>query len=294
MLEEETTRINDTLKKMIEKSQVDESIACGLLLRCDELPMTLIVLQKSAIGKTINELRRVTKDENLSRTAKNLLRKWQQLLPRSTTARSPVDNATTNVSTSHRSSSAREAPTVNETLRSPSKKICSASAMPASEAVRMKSRALLASALTGTDLPEGSADPVELSARLEGAIFEDIKETSVKYGRRVRSRVFNLRDAKNPELRRKVLIGLITVEQLAVMSAEEMTSDALKEECARFKEISHRERQLAVDEGTGSDLLQCEQCKANNCSYSELQTLSGDEPMTVFALCRNCGHRWRG
>ncbi|CAF4219439.1 unnamed protein product, partial [Adineta steineri] len=42
------------------------------------------------------------------------------------------------------------------------------------------------------------------------------------------------------------------------------------------------------------DLIQCEQCKKNNCSYSELQTLSGDEPMTLFVLCRNCGHRWRG
>jgi transcription elongation factor S-II len=68
----------------------------------------------------------------------------------------------------------------------------------------------------------------------------------------------------------------------------------LKKECAKFKEIAHLESQLAIDEGVGTDLIQCEKCQQNNCSYSELQTLSGDEPMTLFILCRNCGYRWRG
>ncbi|CAF4183639.1 unnamed protein product, partial [Rotaria sordida] len=126
------------------------------------------------------------------------------------------------------------------------------------DTIRLKSRELLANALSVTRIPEGSGDPVKLSARIEDVIFKEIKDTTVKYGRRIRSRIFNLRDLKNPDLRIKVLLGSITPERLAVMTAEEMISDTLKKECAKFKEIAHRESLLAVDEGIGSDLIQCE------------------------------------
>jgi transcription elongation factor S-II len=34
-------------------------------------------------------------------------------------------------------------------------------------------------------------------------------------------------------------------------------------------------------------------CKQNNCAYTEAQTRSADEPMTLFVLCKNCGYRWK-
>lgn len=34
-------------------------------------------------------------------------------------------------------------------------------------------------------------------------------------------------------------------------------------------------------------------CKQNNCAYTEAQTRSADEPMTLFVLCKSCGHRWK-
>lgn len=42
----------------------------------------------------------------------------------------------------------------------------------------------------------------------------------MKYKNRVRSRISNLKDAKNPGLRRKVLCGSITPQQIAVMTSE--------------------------------------------------------------------------
>jgi len=42
----------------------------------------------------------------------------------------------------------------------------------------------------------------------------------MKYKNRVRSRLSNLKDAKNPGLRRKVLCGAITPQQIAVMTSE--------------------------------------------------------------------------
>lgn len=42
----------------------------------------------------------------------------------------------------------------------------------------------------------------------------------MKYKNRVRSRVSNLKDSKNPHLCQKVLSGIITPEQIAKMTAE--------------------------------------------------------------------------
>ena len=49
--------------------------------------------------------------------------------------------------------------------------------------------------------------------------------------------------------------------------------------------------QLAIKQGTKTDLLKCGRCRKTNCSYFQLQTRSADEPMTVFANCNECGNR---
>lgn len=52
------------------------------------------------------------------------------------------------------------------------------------------------------------------------AIFKELKDTGVKYRNRIRSRISNLKDLKNPNLRISVLLGIITPERLAVLTAE--------------------------------------------------------------------------
>jgi transcription elongation factor S-II len=52
------------------------------------------------------------------------------------------------------------------------------------------------------------------------AIFKELKDTGVKYRNRIRSRISNLKDSKNPNLRINVLLGIITPERLAVLTAE--------------------------------------------------------------------------
>lgn len=42
----------------------------------------------------------------------------------------------------------------------------------------------------------------------------------MKYKNRVRSRISNLKDAKNPNLRRNVLCGNVTPDRIAKMTAE--------------------------------------------------------------------------
>ena len=51
-------------------------------------------------------------------------------------------------------------------------------------------------------------------------IFQEFKNTDMKYKNRVRSRISNLKDVKNPNLRRTVLCGNVSPERMAGMSAE--------------------------------------------------------------------------
>lgn len=141
--------------------------------------------------------------------------------------------------------------------------------------------------------PEGCLTPEELADELEEAIFAEFKNTDMKYKNRIRSRVANLKDPKNPSLRSNFIVGAITAQRLAKMTPEEMASDEMKNLRDRFVKEAINDAQLATNQGTKTDLLKCGKCKKRNCTYNQLQTRSSDEPMTTFVLCNECGNRWK-
>ncbi|KAJ8340815.1 hypothetical protein SKAU_G00331060 [Synaphobranchus kaupii] len=124
-------------------------------------------------------------------------------------------------------------------------------------------------------------------------IYQEIKATDMKYKNRVRSRISNLKDPKNPGLRKNVLAGAIELQRIATMTAEEMASDELKQLRNVLTQEAIREHQMAKTGGTTTDLLQCGKCRKKNCTYNQVQTRSADEPMTTFVLCNECGNRWK-
>ncbi|EMP31105.1 Arf-GAP with SH3 domain, ANK repeat and PH domain-containing protein 3 [Chelonia mydas] len=139
--------------------------------------------------------------------------------------------------------------------------------------------------LLGTE-PESKGSPAPLG-------LLELKSTDMKYRNRVRSRISNLKDPKNPNLRRNVLNGAISPSLIARMTAEEMASDELKELRNAMTLEAIREHQMAKTGGTTTDLFQCGKCKKKNCTYNQVQTRSADEPMTTFVLCNECGNRWK-
>uniref|UniRef100_H0WVF5 Transcription elongation factor n=1 Tax=Otolemur garnettii TaxID=30611 RepID=H0WVF5_OTOGA len=162
------------------------------------------------------------------------------------------------------------------------------------DAVRNKCREMLSAALqTDHDHVAIGADLERLSAQIEEYILCDVGNTDMKYKNRVRSRISNLKDAKNPDLRRNVLCGAITPQQIAVMTSEEMASDELKEIRKAMTKEAIREHQMARTGGTQTDLFTCSKCRKKNCTYTQVQTRSSDEPMTTFVVCNECGNRWK-
>ncbi|CAF0947621.1 unnamed protein product [Didymodactylos carnosus] len=301
MAEEEIARINRKLEKMISNNGIDESIARDLLVRLQESRITLLILQKTGIGKTINNLRKALTppNEDLATLAKGLLKNWKKLVPEVSKEDKITNNNHNSLPPTSTQNEKNETTTSKPNGIERSLSAASSTSIPSSLAsnthdeVRLKSRDLLAAALSVSEIPEGSADPVELAARVEDAIYKEIQDTGVKYKNRIRSRLANLKDLKNPGLRNNVLLGYITSERLASLTADEMASEDLKREREKLTKDAINEHQLAVATGIGTDLIQCGRCKQKNCTYTEAQTRSADEPMTLFVLCNHCGLRWK-
>ncbi|KAK3736289.1 hypothetical protein QZH41_020753, partial [Actinostola sp. cb2023] len=133
----------------------------------------------------------------------------------------------------------------------------------------------------------------QVASRCENCIFEEFKDTNVKYKQRIRSRVNNLRDPKNPMLKVRLLGGEIPPERFANMSSEDMATDELKMMRQEFTKEGIKEAQLAKNLGTSTSLFKCGKCGLRKTTYNQLQTRSADEPMTTFVYCTNCGNRWK-
>ncbi|XP_008292330.1 transcription elongation factor A protein 3 isoform X1 [Stegastes partitus] len=162
------------------------------------------------------------------------------------------------------------------------------------DSIRDKCIEMISAALrTDNDYKDFGANCDGMAAEIEDHIYQEIKATDMKYKNRVRSRISNLKDPKNPGLRRNVLAGSIELRRIATMSAEEMASDELKQLRNVLTQEAIREHQMAKTGGTTTDLLQCGKCKKKNCTYNQVQTRSADEPMTTFVLCNECGNRWK-
>ncbi|NXL80499.1 TCEA3 protein, partial [Leptocoma aspasia] len=160
------------------------------------------------------------------------------------------------------------------------------------DSVRDKCIEMLTAALRmDDDYKEFSVNCEKMASEIEDHILCGARD--MKYRNRVRSRISNLKDPKNPGLRRNVLCGAIEPSLIARMTAEEMASDELKKLRNAMTQEAIREHQMAKTGGTVTDLFQCGKCKKKNCTYNQVQTRSADEPMTTFVLCNECGNRWK-
>ncbi|XP_021561783.1 transcription elongation factor A protein 1 isoform X3 [Carlito syrichta] len=264
--------------------------------------MTLELLQSTRIGMSVNAIRKQSTDEEVTSLAKSLIKSWKKLLDGPSTEKDPDEKKKEPAITSQNSPEAREESSSSSNVSSRKDEtnardtyVSSFPRAPStSDSVRLKCREMLAAALrTGDDYIAIGADEEELGSQIEEAIYQEIRNTDMKYKNRVRSRISNLKDAKNPNLRKNVLCGNIPPDLFARMTAEEMASDELKEMRKNLTKEAIREHQMAKTGGTQTDLFTCGKCKKKNCTYTQVQTRSADEPMTTFVVCNECGNRWK-
>uniref|UniRef100_A0A915PYB0 Transcription elongation factor n=1 Tax=Setaria digitata TaxID=48799 RepID=A0A915PYB0_9BILA len=304
--EEEVLRIGKKFERMIQGTKTMDD-AMELLDALSALPVDITILTKTRIGMTINDLRKKTSDEHIAKRAKALIKEWKVLLANKTSSNKGDgrDSVSKNSSSASVSSNAFNGSSKHVSQPSAVQKSASGSANSSaappptarkqllSDEVRNKCATMILDALLSKELPDGTLDPEDLAIRTERKLFEVHRGTSEKYKAALRSRVFNLRDKKNLVLRENVLIGAVTPEKFAVMTADEMASDEMKAQREKFTKQAIEEYQMAVQEGTPSDMFKCGKCGKKNCTYTQVQTRSADEPMTTFVFCRECGNRWK-
>ncbi|XP_053571018.1 transcription elongation factor A protein 1 isoform X2 [Bombina bombina] len=298
---DEIIRIAKKMERMVQKKNTVGAL--DLLKELKILPMTLELLQSTRIGMSVNSIRKQSTDEDVTSLAKSLIKSWKKLLDGPSSDKEPEEKKKEQQPPSQSSPEAREESSSSSNSSSkkeegPMRSDGIVSSFPRApntlDSVRLKCRELIATALkTGDDYITIGADDEELGAQIEEAVFQEFKNTDAKYKNRVRSRISNLKDAKNPNLRRNVLCGNISTEHFARMTAEEMASDELKEMRKNLTKEAIREHQMAKTGGTETDLFTCGKCKQKNCTYTQVQTRSADEPMTTFVFCNICGNRWK-
>lgn len=264
---DEIAKIKRELEKAIPNN--DAKGALELLRSLESVPMTLDVLQSTHIGKTVNKVRKSINNGDVNSISKSIVKKWRKLL-------SPTQESTTSIR--------KKAPVQTEVPVTTNE-------------VRLKCRQLLCEALKKPLPSELMQEPFLeeeiLAGRIEECIYQEFKSIDAKYKNRVRSRVSNLSDIKNPYLRFNVLRGDIAPERIAKMTAEEMASDELKKEREKFTKEAINDHQMALTTGTKTSEIKCPACKKHNVTYNQVQTRSADEPMTTFCYCNECGKRWK-
>uniref|UniRef100_A0A915ELE2 Transcription elongation factor n=1 Tax=Ditylenchus dipsaci TaxID=166011 RepID=A0A915ELE2_9BILA len=298
--EEDVARIAKKLEKMVNgKREMDT--AMELIEALSNLPINVDILTKTRIGMIINELRKKTTDEKLSKKAKSLIKSWKSLLDTKASASSTssasktkkTESADSDSPVEKKARSSENTPEPVTSLAKPNFPIKHNGIIPTGDELREKSAEMLNRALRVSDLPDGTLDPEEIAFKIEKALFEVHRGTNDKYKAALRSRVFNLRDKNNPALRENVLTGAVAAEKFAVMTPNEMASNEMKEARTKFTKQAIEEHQMSINEGTPSDLFRCGKCGKRNCTYTQVQTRSADEPMTTFVFCRDCGNRWK-
>ncbi|KAK9366029.1 transcription factor S-II, central domain-containing protein [Lipomyces kononenkoae] len=133
----------------------------------------------------------------------------------------------------------------------------------------------------------------QCSKEIERVVFQNEKGATPAYRTKMRSLYLNLKDAKNPNLRYRVVSGEISADRLYRMSPQEMASEDLKMEIKRLEEKNLFNAQGAKEQRAVTDRFTCSKCKQKRVSYYQLQTRSADEPLTTFCTCENCGNRWK-
>ncbi|KAM7411184.1 hypothetical protein PAMA_021254 [Pampus argenteus] len=293
------------IKMSLETLQVDNSTLLLLLAF-----ILLSLLRSTRVGMSVNAVRKQSSDDEVQTLAKALIKSWKKLLDGSEGKSeekekekkkegSPVRSSSTSKDScsSEKGMTSEDPPATPTSPSSPTLPPMVTSFPPApvtTDSVRNKCRELLVAALqTDDDHKTIGVDCKHLAAQIEDQIFQEFKSTDMKYKSRLRSRISNLKDQKNPDLRRNVLCGNISPQRIACMTADEMASAELKLMREALTKESIRQHQLSRVGGTETDMFICSKCHGKSCSYTQVQIRSADEPMTTFVLCNSCGNRWK-
>uniref|UniRef100_A0A1D1XUE1 Transcription elongation factor n=1 Tax=Anthurium amnicola TaxID=1678845 RepID=A0A1D1XUE1_9ARAE len=138
-----------------------------------------------------------------------------------------------------------------------------------------------------------ACDPIRVAVSVESLMFEKLGRSNGTNKAKYRSIMFNMKDSKNPDLRRRVLLGYVKPAELITMPPEEMASDERKRQNQQIKDKAIFECERGGPAKATTDQFKCGRCGKRKTTYYQLQTRSADEPMTTYVTCVECNNHWK-
>lgn len=273
------------------------------------------VLAETQAGKRVRTLTK-HKEPKISEAAAKVVFNWKDLVRRESLGGSQASLATTSGPPSRVPSSAAIQPSTSgavqpsELSQQPSGAMSQGTAqgpqasvadidiadIPSTgDTLRDKIRANLVTALhkAMSEGAETDSSAIDIGVAIELALHAAHNGVSAGYKAKFRQLHFNLKDEKNPDLRRRVMEGVFTPDVLITLPPEELASDAKREENDKIREKKLFDAAPSSAKVATTDQFQCGRCKQRKCTYYQMQTRSADEPMTTFVRCSNCGKAWK-
>ncbi|XP_074310828.1 transcription elongation factor TFIIS [Silene latifolia] len=138
-----------------------------------------------------------------------------------------------------------------------------------------------------------ACDPIRVAVKVESVMFEKWGRSTGAHKFKYRSIMFNIKDANNPDFRRKVLLGEIKAERICNLTTDEMASEQRRLQNKEIEEKKLFDCERGAAPKATTDQFKCGRCGQRKCTYYQLQTRSADEPMTTFVTCVNCNNHWK-
>lgn len=151
------------------------------------------------------------------------------------------------------------------------------------DASRDRTREIFAESLAVCVTEDESIAPESLATiagQIESAMSAKWPDGGKDFKAKVRQLSFNLRDAKNPDLRSSVASGEIAADVLIDLAPEELGSNERRKANEKIREHAEWEAVRGQQQQASTDAFKCGKCKQRKCTYYQLQTRSADEPMT--------------
>ncbi|KAL9085118.1 MAG: hypothetical protein Q9165_007762 [Trypethelium subeluteriae] len=234
-----------------------------------QAPMSEEILRSSKIGVIVNRLRQ-NKDPAVGRLAAELIGKWKKDV--GSTKAADGKHATARSSPAIKSSNGTASPAASpapvkvktKSTVAPEKRSADADGVKyelTGNKTRDSCLKLMYNGLAFMS-EEAPEDVLEKSRAIEVAAFEKFQpETSEPYKTKMRSLFQNLKNKSNPQLRVRIMTGVITPSQFVVMSHQEMKSDERKAEDERIAKENMDKAMVAKEVKVYSTSLTCGRCK---------------------------------
>ncbi|RVE75436.1 hypothetical protein OJAV_G00017040 [Oryzias javanicus] len=272
-----------------------------LLNKLEKFRVTAEELHSTGLESALLGLLRSSEDPNLREKLRGLLRRWRR---RSSRGGGGGGGVKDQLSSTGSPGGSEEAGSLADPVKT---EVEASQGEPerrpgSSDPARTKCVQLLLAALL-PDLP-GQDQAAELAGAIEEHIHQLHKPNQLRYKNCVRSKVSNLKNPKNPHLRRGLLGGSLLPDTFARMSAEEMAGPELRSLRQEICERGVSERQLPWPaEGTPTQKVRCRRCGGSDCRVTQLSRGAlflpawvrrggPDEDAMTFVTCSVCGQQW--